>query len=118
MAIMTDRRTASSSLSVRLLAFLRDRGYTQAEVARMLGLSEGFISLVKCRERSFSLEHLQALAEALNVPLGALLLEVSQPQRTTPETAALMEVIEALIRKTDVARAALREHIAAVAKRG
>lgn len=75
-----DRRTLSSSLSARVLEYLRERDFSQAEVARMLGVSESFISLVKSRERSFTLDHLESLSSALKVPLGPLMVGVTTPK--------------------------------------
>ena len=90
----SDRRTLSSSLSGEVLTWLIGRGYSQVEVARLLGVSEPFISLVKSRERSLTLDHLEALSEALNVPLGAMMLQVTERESKDPETKALMEVTE------------------------
>src|SRR4051794_37405861 len=109
---MPKRRTASISLSYDVLAWLIGRGLSQADVARMLGVSEGYISLVKSRERALTLDHLSALADALKLPLGAMLLQVAPPPaRMTPETAELFDVTERLIRKADQAAAAIRGHM-------
>ena len=84
----------------------------------MLGVSEGYISLVKSRERALTVDHLSALADALNLPLGAMLLQVSPPPREmTSETAELFEVTERLIRKADKAQAALLEHLSVSGKK-
>jgi transcriptional regulator with XRE-family HTH domain len=110
---MAKHRAASISLSYDVLMWLIGRGSSQADVARMLGVSEGYISLVKSRERALTVDHLSALADALKLPLGAMLLQVSPPPaRMTPETAELFEVTERLIRKADVAAGAIRKHLA------
>jgi transcriptional regulator with XRE-family HTH domain len=110
---MSKRRTASISLSYDVLNWLIGRGLSQADVARMLGVSEGYISLVKSRERALTLDHLSALADTLKLPLGAMLLQVSPPPaRMTPEAAELFEVSERLIRKADAAAATIRGHLA------
>jgi transcriptional regulator with XRE-family HTH domain len=75
-----DRRTLSSTLSARVLEYLREHNFSQAEVARILGVSESFISLVKSRERSLTLDHLESLALALKVPLGAFMVGVTTPK--------------------------------------
>src|SRR4051812_39467240 len=109
---MSNRRSASISLSSDVLAWLLGRGLSQAEVARMLGVSQGYISLVKSRERALTLDHLSAVADALQVPLGAMLVQVSpQPRRGTPETAELFDVTDRLMRKADAARTAIRTHL-------
>jgi transcriptional regulator with XRE-family HTH domain len=112
--MMSNRRNASISLSSDVLAWLLGRGLSQAEIARLLGVSQGFISLVKSRERALTLDHLSGIAEVLQVPLGAMLVQVSpQPRRGTAETAALFEVTERMMRKADAAQAAIRAHLAA-----
>lgn len=78
---MSNRRIVSSSLSARIVSYLGQRGYSQAKIARMLGVSEPFISLVKSKERGLTLDHLERLSLALSVPLGALLLSVTPPPR-------------------------------------
>jgi len=42
-------------------------------------ITEGFISLVKSRDRSLTLDHLERLTQSLSVPLGAFLLAVTKP---------------------------------------
>lgn len=83
---MADRRTASSSLSAAVINYLRGNGHTQADIARMLGVSEGFVSLVKSKERSLTIDHLELLAHAMSVPLGALLIAVTEPPRGTKQS--------------------------------
>src|SRR4051794_9093465 len=117
---MSNSRVASISLSADVLAWLMSRGHSQADIARMLGVSQGYISLVKSRERALTVDHLSTLADVLKLPLGAMLLQVSPPPaRMNEETAALFEVTERLIRKADAAAAAIREHMTATsAKKG
>ena len=112
----SDRRTLSSSLSGEVLTWLIGRGYSQVEVARLLGVSEAFISLVKSRERSLTLDHLEALSDALNVPLGAMMLQVTERESKDPETKALMEVTDRLIRKADAVAGILRAKLKAEAR--
>ena len=82
----------------------------------MLAVSQGFISLVKSRERSFTLDHLQAIADALGLPLGAMLLEATKPDRPDPKTAELFEATERLIRKADQASEIIRQNLRAKSK--
>ena len=117
---MRDRRTASSSLSVQVLAWLSERGHSQADVARMLGLSQGFISLVKSRERAFTMDHFAELAAGIGVPLGVFLIQATQPAKRSdnPDTAALLDVTERLIKKADALRGSLRDHAGSGARKG
>jgi transcriptional regulator with XRE-family HTH domain len=99
-----------------VLEWLLNRGHSQVDVARMLAVSQGFISLVKSRERSFTLDHLQAIADALGVPLGAMMLQATKPVRPDPRTAELFEATERLIRKADQASELIRQNIRAKSK--
>jgi transcriptional regulator with XRE-family HTH domain len=115
---MADRRTLSSTLSADLLQWLIARGHSQVEIARMLGVGEPFISLVKSRERSLTLDHLATLADALGLPLGAILIHATERDRKTPESAALMDLTEKLIRKADAVRGTLRQRLRTRSKAG
>ena len=108
---MRNRQNVSSSLSARVIAYLRGRGYTQADMARLLHVSEGFISLVNSSERGLTLDHLETLADALNIPLGALLLNVTRPVKSGGPAAELFEISERLMKKADSARLAIQEHL-------
>lgn len=102
---MHDRRTASTSLSAKVIRYLRDKGHTQAQIAKMLHVSEGYISLVKHRERSLTLDHLDLLAAALRVPLGALLIATLKPRRKiSKQSRERYDAITRLIRKCDEVR--------------
>lgn len=107
----TDRRTLSSSLSGDVLKWLLARNYSQADVARLLGVSEPFISLVKSRERSLTLDHMNALAQALNMPLGALFLSITDRKPRTPEERELHEATARLMRKLDLVADAIAEEM-------
>ena len=105
---MSNRRTLTSSLSARVITYLCERGHSQAEIARMLHVSEGFVSLVKSRERSLTIEHLELLASALGVPLGAMLLAMTPlSPKASGETKRFFEVSERVIRMVDKAREAI-----------
>src|SRR5205823_5469951 len=97
----SDRRTLSSSLSGEVLKWLMARGYSQVELARLLGVSEPFISLVKSRERSLTLDHLEALSETLKIPLGAMMIQVTKRDCKDPQSKELVEVTDRLILKAD-----------------
>jgi transcriptional regulator with XRE-family HTH domain len=105
---MTHRRQPSSLLSSKVLSYLIKEGYRQQEVARILAVSEGFISLVKSQQRSFTLDHLERLAEAQNMQLGEFFIEVTRPKKANSEAARFFSATERLLRKADAASAALR----------
>jgi hypothetical protein len=70
----------------------------------MLGVSEGFVSLVKSRERSLTIDHLELVADALSVPLGALLIAATDPPAAAPDQRKLFEISSQILKKADVAR--------------
>lgn len=108
---MTDRHTVSSTLSADVIAYLIRKRFTQVKIARMLGVTEGYISLVKSRERSLTLDHLQRLSDKLSLPLGALLLSVAKPRKSrgNAQQKQLHALAEQIIKQTDSARAAIMD---------
>jgi transcriptional regulator with XRE-family HTH domain len=102
------RGIASATLSNKVIEYLVGRGYAQADVARMIGLSEGFVSLVRSRERSFTVDHLIAIADRLNVPLGAFLLAANPAASNSPDARAFAEATERISRQADEVIAAIK----------
>jgi transcriptional regulator with XRE-family HTH domain len=98
---MSDRQIASTSLSARVIEYLRRRGYTQVKIARMLGVSEPFISLVRARERSLTLQHLERLSMELGVPLGALMTAVTEPAKGSKHDKRFFEASARLMKMAD-----------------
>src|SRR2546426_12444667 len=103
-SIMTDRRTMSTTLSSRVIEYLRKSGYTQAKIARMLGVSESYISLIKSRERSLTLDHIERLSDMLNMPIGALFIAVAGSGRPKKK---LDSTFVKIMRLCDQAQAAI-----------
>jgi transcriptional regulator with XRE-family HTH domain len=95
------RGMASVTLSIQVIEYLVKKGYSQADIARMIGLSEGFVSLVKSRERAFTVQHLRTIADRLNIPLGAFLLSASPLDPKTPKQAEFAAVTERVSRLAD-----------------
>jgi transcriptional regulator with XRE-family HTH domain len=104
---MSNRGNVSSSLSARIVRFLVDKGHSQADIARMLNVSEGFISLVKSKDRSFTLDHLELLSEAISVPLGALLIAVTEPVAGAKYDRKLFELSARILKQADRAHGAI-----------
>jgi transcriptional regulator with XRE-family HTH domain len=112
-----ERRIASSSLSASVVRYLLDQKHTQAEIAQMLGVSPAFISLVKARERSLTLDHLERLSLALGVPVGTLLLAVTKPvKKLSTSKRQLLDLTETAIKKIDVAREAILRDASAASR--
>lgn len=97
---MSDRHIISSSLSARVIEHLRKK-HTQVEIARMLGVSEGFISLIKNRERSLTIDHLELLAEAMSVPLGAMLMAITESKKPSKDSRQLSVLSARIMEKAD-----------------
>ena len=113
---MSDRRSVSSSLSSQVIQYLRKRGHSQADIARMLHVSEGFVSLVKSKDRSLTLDHLERIAEALSVPLGAMLIAVTEPRKAGKDLKQLMALSAQVIERADAATRAIMKGEATVAR--
>jgi transcriptional regulator with XRE-family HTH domain len=86
------KRTVSASFSSDIVNYLIDRDYSITEIARLLNVSKSFLSRVKSRERSFTVDHLLILERALKRPLPLLLLETI-PREEIPDD--LVELYEA-----------------------
>ena len=112
----SNRRITSTSLSSRIIEYLVKHGQTQADIARMLGVSQGFISLVRSRERGLTLDHLERLSLELSIPLGAFLLAVTEPPPGTPDPKGIRTVLAEAIRKSDALRESLLRAPASTAK--
>lgn len=62
-------------IGLRIAYFRKKRGYTQAKLAEMVNLSTNYVGSIERgnNERSYSMETLLAIAEALEVQPGDLL---------------------------------------------
>jgi predicted transcriptional regulator len=97
----SDRRNVSSSLSARIIAYLVQHNHSQVDIARLLGVSQGFVSLVKSRERCLTLDHLERMSESLSVPLGAFLLAVTEPRKGSKYPKELFKMTARLMKMGD-----------------
>jgi transcriptional regulator with XRE-family HTH domain len=108
------RRSVSSSLSSRVVTYVVANGLTQAEMAKVLGVSEGFVSLVKSKERSLTIDHLELLSHAVNLPLGAFLNAVNTPgPNSSARSRELFEITSEFVTKLDELRSAILRDSAA-----
>jgi len=103
------RRVASTGLSSEVVGYLLKRGHTQAQVARMIDVTEGYISLVKSQQRSLTLEHLIALADAIGMPMGEMLLEASDRPATSKKDQEMLDRTAKIVRLADKATDAIRQ---------
>jgi transcriptional regulator with XRE-family HTH domain len=77
-------RSVSSPLSGDVIDFLLKRGMTLTAIAEAIGATKSFVSRVKSRSRSLTIDHLMALEETLGEPLPLLLLEATPPDSIPP----------------------------------
>jgi len=95
----TQRKQIEANLSADLVKYLQSQGMTLRQIADTMGLSESFISRVAHKKRSFTIEHLLRLQEAIDKPLPLLLLEAtsqdSVPQPLAPLYEKAREVLAA-----------------------
>jgi len=70
-------RVVSSKLSGDMIDLLVARGMTLTQIAHATGTTKSFISRVKSRSRSLTIDHMVALEEAVGEPLPLLLLKAT-----------------------------------------
>lgn len=70
-------RVVSSALSGDVIDMLCKRGMTLTEISKTIGASKSFVSRVKSRSRSLTIDHLVALESAIGEPLPLLLLRAT-----------------------------------------
>jgi transcriptional regulator with XRE-family HTH domain len=104
------RRVASTGLSCEVLSYLLKRGHSQARVARLLGVTEGYISLVKSKQRSFTLEHLITLADGIGMPMGEMFIQATDRPAKSKRHQEMLDGTAKVIRLADKATEAIRQH--------
>lgn len=104
------RRTRFNKTSSRVVDYLvEQRGLTQDEIARILRVDKSFVSRVRSAEREFSPDQIGTIADALGVPMGALLMAaVPLAKNLPPDRQKIVDMCVRLLGKTDAAITALR----------
>jgi plasmid maintenance system antidote protein VapI len=92
------------ALSANIVEFLCRVGKTQAEISKSLGVTEGFISEIAKKQKSFTIEHLLQFEKTFNEPLPLLLLKTISKTDLRPELKQLYEKTEELLRQSAQAR--------------
>jgi transcriptional regulator with XRE-family HTH domain len=109
---MSIRRPVSSEVSTDVVEYvLRQGKFTQEQLADALEVSPAFISRVRSKERSFTVDHLVAIEKLVGIPLGALLLAAIPIAPPRPETERLHKLLRAAMLQADKATAAIRRSI-------
>jgi transcriptional regulator with XRE-family HTH domain len=74
----SQQKSIYPTLSSDIVKYLQEQGLTLRKVGELLGLSESFISRVRKKQRSFTLDHLVKLEQATGRALPVILLEATQ----------------------------------------
>lgn len=80
---LADNNSLEIAIGTEVRAFRRNLGMTVAEVARQAGLSMGMLSKIENANTSPSLATLQALAQALHVPVTSLFRRYEETRDAT-----------------------------------
>jgi len=88
-------RAVSSALSGDVIDLLVARGMTLTQIAQATGTTKSFISRVKSRSRSLTIDHMVALEEVVGEPLPLLLLKATPVSSVRP---ALRPLYKATLR--------------------
>ena len=83
--VRSQQKSIYPTLSSDIVKYLQQQGLTLRKVGDLLGLSESFISRVRKKQRSFTLEHLVKLERATGRALPVILLEATEPNSVPDE---------------------------------
>jgi transcriptional regulator with XRE-family HTH domain len=109
---MIRQQASSTKLSARIIRYLVNKGFTQDQIARAIGLSPSMISHVLGERKALSLDSLHRIEEMLGMPLGAIILEVTlSDAKPNPKLIPLQNVLRKFMESADRARAAIKEHL-------
>ncbi len=78
-SVRSQPKSIYPTLSSDIVKYLQEQGLTLRKVGELLGLSESFISRVRKKERSFTLDHLVKLEQATGRALPVILFEATAP---------------------------------------
>jgi transcriptional regulator with XRE-family HTH domain len=86
-----ERRKLEYRFSSDVIEYLMSRGMTVTQIAAVLKVSKSFISRVKSRQRSLTIDHLLAIEDVIGQPLPLLLLEAIPLDTVPPDVRPLYE---------------------------
>jgi transcriptional regulator with XRE-family HTH domain len=115
--MMTEPRAVAASLSADVINLLHKRGMTLAALAEATGTTTSFMSRVKSRSRSLTIEDLVALEAAVGEPLPLLLLRASPHASIAPDKRSLFEATKRLLETPELDASAPRDQFHPVKKR-
>jgi transcriptional regulator with XRE-family HTH domain len=89
-----------SLLSARIVTFLEENeGLSKKEIGDAMGLCRSYISLVKNRQRSLTLDRLKRLEEYLRRPLPLLLIQAMETEAVPHELKSQYALLRRILRK-------------------
>jgi transcriptional regulator with XRE-family HTH domain len=91
------QKSVYPTLSSDIVRYLQEQGLTLRKVGDLLGLSESFISRVRKKQRSFTLDHLVRLEQATGRALPVILLEATQPSSVPDELRPIYDAFRNLL---------------------
>jgi transcriptional regulator with XRE-family HTH domain len=95
-----ERRTVSTRVSADVIEYLISQGSSLAQIASVLGVTKSFISRVRSRQRSLTLDHLAMLEDFAGRPLPLLLIEATPELDVPPNLRPLYEATKSVLRSS------------------
>ena len=108
---MKHRPSNANQVSAELISYLvTSRGLSQNQIAEVLEVDKSFISRVRAGERDLSSRQMRRLADHLDVPLGAMLIDSTPPPKRplTGDRKQIVDLCQQLMAKADQGVAAAR----------
>jgi transcriptional regulator with XRE-family HTH domain len=104
------RRTKLDKVSADLISYLVERKHlSQNQIADMIGVDKSFVSRARRGERELSVTQIGMIADRLDVPMGAMLIDCQPPISKAPKrNRALIKLCDRLMRQADAVEALLR----------
>lgn len=87
------KQTSEQNVSAALVETLMKQGKSLKEIGNIIGCTESFISHVRNKRRSFSLEHLLKLQESVRKPLALMLLDATEQGTYNKELQGLRDCV-------------------------
>ena len=94
---MHEEQHVQASLSADIILYLRHLGMTLREVGDLIGLSESFMSRVANKKRSLTVEHLEGIAQAVDMPLPLLLSRAMSKQSVPKHLVPMHRKVQAVL---------------------
>jgi len=105
----TRTKTRMNEPSQDVILYLRSRGKTQAQIGKMLGVGESYISRVANGTRNLTVNHLERLAEKMDMALPELLAAATPMESVPRKFRPLYEGFLGVMRLSDRLRTSLEQ---------